>query len=253
MATSDIALTDVQVDNSSPQHTHVEFETLDAVPLASSSRGRVSGKPWKPQKTATVRSLIPDGVKTKSWEDRMQKIQKQKAIKQLQTELSEEKKAEKTRRREITLERKKAAEERRRLEEDKAKARTADFNHSHPFDLYPIRWAHERLHASAAGLAGPRRSTTETLWYCGTGGIHVSVAFISFGMAIPIISPRIVTISGCVWNPSGLETHIHQLEHATCPSGHRFKKLYKLACWSIIHDHDLALYLSMSQPCCACI
>lgn len=155
------------------------------------------------------------------------------------------------RRREITLERKKAAEERRRLEEDKAKARTADFNHSHPSDVYPNRWAHERLHVSAAGLAGPRRSTTETLWYCGTGGIHVSVAFISFGMTIPNISPHIVTISGCVWNPSGLETHIRQLEHATCPSRHRFKKLYKLACWSIFPDHDLGIaYVRLARLHC---
>ncbi|KZT05890.1 uncharacterized protein LAESUDRAFT_654762 [Laetiporus sulphureus 93-53] len=94
---------------------------LPATSLASSSAGRVSGKAWKHRKSATVRSHIPDGVKTKSWEDRMQKTQKEKAVKQLQAELSEEKRAEKARRREITLERKKAAEERRRLEEEKAK------------------------------------------------------------------------------------------------------------------------------------
>jgi len=96
-------------------------ETRNPASLAASSAGRVSGKAWKQPKSATVRSHIQDGVKTKSWEERMQKTQKEKAIKKLQAELSEEKKAEKARRREITLERKKAAEERRRLEEDKAK------------------------------------------------------------------------------------------------------------------------------------
>ncbi|KJA29289.1 hypothetical protein HYPSUDRAFT_154260 [Hypholoma sublateritium FD-334 SS-4] len=92
----------------------------DPLPLASSSNGRVSGKSWKPLKTATVRSHLPDGVKTKSWEDRMKKTQKALAIKKLETELKEEKQAEFQRRREITLERKHHADEKRRLEEAKA-------------------------------------------------------------------------------------------------------------------------------------
>ncbi|RDB29411.1 rRNA-processing protein CGR1 [Hypsizygus marmoreus] len=91
------------------------------IALPSSSNGRVSGKAWKAQKTATVRSQLPPGVKTKSWEDRMFKTQKALAIKKLQTELKEEKQAEIQRRREVTMERKKAAEERQRLEEAKAK------------------------------------------------------------------------------------------------------------------------------------
>ncbi|KAI0694875.1 hypothetical protein BC835DRAFT_1348536 [Cytidiella melzeri] len=91
------------------------------ISIKASSGGRVSGKPWKYQKTATVRSNIPDAVKTKRWEDRIQKTQKEKATKQVHAELKEEKQAEIKRRKEITLERKKAAEERRRLEEDKAK------------------------------------------------------------------------------------------------------------------------------------
>ncbi|KAI0734586.1 Cgr1 family-domain-containing protein [Fomitopsis betulina] len=95
--------------------------STSALPLAPSSSGRVSGKSWKHQKSAIVRTMLPDGVKSKSWDDRMQKAQKEKAIKKLQTELSEEKRADKERRRQITTERKKAAEERRRLEEDKAK------------------------------------------------------------------------------------------------------------------------------------
>lgn len=90
---------------------------VDAIPLASSSNGRVSGKPWKTLKSATVfvqfytmfivqtnvsdptssRSHIPEGVKTKNWEDRMEKTKKAQAIKMLQTELKEEKQAEITR------------------------------------------------------------------------------------------------------------------------------------------------------------
>ncbi|KAF4573048.1 rRNA-processing protein cgr1 [Pleurotus pulmonarius] len=91
------------------------------IPVASSSNGRVSGKSWKGQKSATVRSHLPNGVKTKSWQDRMEQAKKAQAIKRLQQELKDEKQAEITRRREITLQRKKAAEERQRLEEDKAK------------------------------------------------------------------------------------------------------------------------------------
>ncbi|KAF7436673.1 rRNA-processing protein cgr1 [Pleurotus ostreatus] len=87
------------------------------IPVASSSNGRVSGKSWKGQK----RSHLPNGVKTKSWQDRMEQAKKAQAIKRLQQELKDEKQAEIARRREITLQRKKAAEERQRLEEDKAK------------------------------------------------------------------------------------------------------------------------------------
>ncbi|KAI0348415.1 hypothetical protein BDW22DRAFT_90092 [Trametopsis cervina] len=72
----------------------VDLPATSSVPIGASSAGRLSGKPWKPQKTAAVRSHLPDGVKTKSWEDRMQKTQKEKAIKQLQAELKEEKLAE---------------------------------------------------------------------------------------------------------------------------------------------------------------
>ncbi|TEB39012.1 hypothetical protein FA13DRAFT_426652 [Coprinellus micaceus] len=90
------------------------------VHLASSSNGRVSGKAWKLQKSATVRSHLPRGVKTKSWEDRMEKTKKEQAIKKLQAELEEEKRTDIQRRKEITLERKKIAEEKRRIEEAKA-------------------------------------------------------------------------------------------------------------------------------------
>ncbi|KAG6832294.1 hypothetical protein H0H92_003527 [Tricholoma furcatifolium] len=87
----------------------------------TSSNGRVSGKSWKAPKTATVRSQLPEGLKTKSWDDRMRKTQQAQAIKKLEAELKEEKQAEIQRRRQITRERKQAAEERQRLEEDKAK------------------------------------------------------------------------------------------------------------------------------------
>ena len=40
------------------------------------------------------RSLLPAGLKTKKWEDRMEKTKKEQAIKKLQTELKEEKAAE---------------------------------------------------------------------------------------------------------------------------------------------------------------
>ncbi|TFK87994.1 hypothetical protein K466DRAFT_585907 [Polyporus arcularius HHB13444] len=96
-------------------------EQSSARPLAQTSGGRVSGKTWKVHKAATVRSLLPEGLKTKKWEDRMEKTKKAQAIKKLEAELKEEKLAEAQRRKEITMERKKAAEERRRLEEDKAK------------------------------------------------------------------------------------------------------------------------------------
>ncbi|KAL7285141.1 hypothetical protein ACG7TL_000233 [Trametes sanguinea] len=103
---------------------------VPVLPLAQSSAGRVSGKAWKPPKSATVRSHLPEGVKTKKWEERMEKTKKEQAIKKLQQELKQEKEEEIKRfvsapfprtRREVTLERKKALEERQRLEEAKAK------------------------------------------------------------------------------------------------------------------------------------
>jgi len=96
-------------------------ESNEPIAVASSSNGRLSGKSWKQPKKATVRSHMQPGVKAKSWEARMEKTKAEKAIKKLETELKEEKQAEKMRRKEITLERKRAAEERRRLEEDKAR------------------------------------------------------------------------------------------------------------------------------------
>ncbi|KAI0080264.1 hypothetical protein K474DRAFT_1657972 [Panus rudis PR-1116 ss-1] len=100
--------------------TSPEPTSEPVISLAPSAAGRVSGKPWKVPKSATVRSHLPEGVKTK-WEERMEKTKKEKAMKALQKELKEEKEAEIRRRREITLERKRAAEEKKRIEEEKAK------------------------------------------------------------------------------------------------------------------------------------
>ncbi|KAN0135734.1 Cgr1 [Lactarius tabidus] len=87
------------------------------IPIASSSHGRLSGKPWKSQKSATARSHMQPAVKSKSFSNRMEKTTKALAVKKLQAELKEEKQAEIQRRREVTLERRKAAEERKRAEE----------------------------------------------------------------------------------------------------------------------------------------
>ncbi|KAI0652184.1 Cgr1 family-domain-containing protein [Trametes meyenii] len=105
----------------SAQQTVVSAADASARSLAQTSAGRVSGKAWKVPKSATVRSHLPAGVKTKKWEERMEKTQKEHAIKKLQAELKQEKADEINRRKEVTLERKKAAEERQRLEEAKAK------------------------------------------------------------------------------------------------------------------------------------
>jgi len=87
--------------------------------LATTANGRVCGKPWKLQKSATVRSQSSEGHKTK-WHDRMEKTKREQAIKKLESELKQEKQAEKQRKREITLQRQKAGEERRRLEQERA-------------------------------------------------------------------------------------------------------------------------------------
>ena len=84
------------------------------VALASTTHGRLSRKPWKSQKSATVyvrsapghltsvrltilassRSHLQEAVKTKKWDDRMHKTKKAQAIKMLRDELKEEKQAE---------------------------------------------------------------------------------------------------------------------------------------------------------------
>ena len=112
----------------------------DVRSIAYTSNGRVSGKSWKSRKTATVygfllrtislsllkissRTHLPPGVKSKKWENRMQKTEKARAIKKLQADLRDEKQSEIHRRRQITKERNQAIAERRRLEDESAKVR----------------------------------------------------------------------------------------------------------------------------------
>lgn len=130
------------------------------------------------------RSHMPEGVKTKRWEDRMQKTQKEKAIKQLQTELKEEKQAEIRRfvtlfsfhyqklsianmfdrRKEITAERKKAAEERRRLEEDKAKVKLCKYLRNVCAETFELcRWAHGKQQDYAGRQDGQRKLITDQI------------------------------------------------------------------------------------------
>ncbi|KAI0331959.1 hypothetical protein GY45DRAFT_536750 [Cubamyces sp. BRFM 1775] len=171
--------------SASAQATSTPAGEVPVVPLAQSSAGRVSGKAWKMPKAATVRSHLPDGVKAKSWEDRMEKTKKEQAIKKLQAELKQEKQDEIKRRREITLERKKAAEERQRLEEAKAKVRLSQNSRPRPSRrrrplpcgsthaaarFFPslwepiCRWAHAKPPGYAARWAAPRKSTTDRPW-----------------------------------------------------------------------------------------
>ncbi|KIO08427.1 hypothetical protein M404DRAFT_8189 [Pisolithus tinctorius Marx 270] len=65
----------------------------NVIPLGSSSNGRASGKQWKPLKKATIRSQCSKGQKTK-WEERMERNKREKAIKKLENELKEERRAE---------------------------------------------------------------------------------------------------------------------------------------------------------------
>ncbi|KZW02562.1 hypothetical protein EXIGLDRAFT_759691 [Exidia glandulosa HHB12029] len=88
--------------------------------LAPSSNGRVSGKAWKDKKTATVRSHLPDGLRTRSFQERMERTKRERATKKLAQELQDETAQEKARKRAVTQERKKAAAERARLEQAKA-------------------------------------------------------------------------------------------------------------------------------------
>jgi rRNA-processing protein CGR1 len=66
---------------------------------------------------------MPDGVKAKNWEDRMQKTERARAIRKLQDELKDEKQSEIQRRRQITKDRKQAAAEKKSIQDEKAKVR----------------------------------------------------------------------------------------------------------------------------------
>ncbi|KAL7411420.1 Cgr1 family-domain-containing protein [Mrakia frigida] len=100
----------------------VEASTSTSTPprtlaVGQSAGGRVSGKFWKQPKTATRRSNLPAGVKTPSWDARVEKRKKEDAIKLLEKTLKDEKLAEEERKKTITKERKLRVEEKKRLEE----------------------------------------------------------------------------------------------------------------------------------------
>lgn len=63
---------------------------------------------------------MPNGLKTKKWEERMEQTKREAAIKKLEKEMKEEKLAEAAQRRETIRQRKLAAEEKQRIEEAKA-------------------------------------------------------------------------------------------------------------------------------------
>ncbi|KAF8609215.1 hypothetical protein BDV93DRAFT_518060 [Ceratobasidium sp. AG-I] len=109
-----------QITEAAAQDVVGEVEA-SVIQIANSSHGRVSGKGWKAQKTATRRSYLQEGVKSKSWEERMRKTATETAVKRLHKELIEEKAAEAARRRAVSQDRKKARAERARLEELAAK------------------------------------------------------------------------------------------------------------------------------------
>jgi hypothetical protein len=59
--------------------------SADAAVSAKTKLGRnVSGRPWKPTKTATVRNQKPASLKTKSWETRMAERTRLEAVKKLE-------------------------------------------------------------------------------------------------------------------------------------------------------------------------
>ncbi len=106
------------------------------------------------------RSHLPEVIKTKNWEHRMEKEKKARAIKMLQAELKEEKQADIQRRREITRERKRAAEERRRVEEEKTKVLVFS-SILPPFHSWPFSWVLGKQQGSAAKWAERRKSTID--------------------------------------------------------------------------------------------
>ncbi|CAO3647767.1 unnamed protein product [Cunninghamella blakesleeana] len=76
---------------------------------------RVSGKNWKLQKTATVRTQQPKSLR-RSWEKRSEERKRIQTVKALEKQLKDEKQAEKDRKRNINLERKRIEEEKARQE-----------------------------------------------------------------------------------------------------------------------------------------
>ncbi|KAF8321356.1 hypothetical protein DL93DRAFT_2163629 [Clavulina sp. PMI_390] len=91
------------------------------LPLNSSKGGRASGKAWKDRTSASKRTHLSVGLRTKSWDERMRKATEAAAVKKLEKELQDEKAAEQQARTDKIRARRKAREERERLEIMKAK------------------------------------------------------------------------------------------------------------------------------------
>ena len=169
------------------------------IPLAQSSGGRVSGKSWKTQKTATVyvsRTLISSGY-ADLWPQSIQSSSRRQV--EVGRAYGKDKEGEghkgtwegtqgwqagwdpkvgsgtssirfvdaklgSLRRREVTLERKKIAEEKKRIEEDKAKVGFPSVYHMFCLlivTIFFVRWAQERRRDYDAGQDVPKRSTTD--------------------------------------------------------------------------------------------
>lgn len=154
----------------------------DVVPIASNSNGRVSGKSWKSHNTATVygsflrtiplfelkisrRTHLPPGVKTKKWEDRMQKTEKARAIKKLQAELRDEKQSEIQRRRQMMKGRTQAIAERRRLEDERAKVRVLSHQQTFILHNFVASSANEGQQDSVVRWVERRKLITKVLVY----------------------------------------------------------------------------------------
>ncbi|CAG8490973.1 6151_t:CDS:2 [Acaulospora morrowiae] len=76
---------------------------------------RVSGKPWKYQKTATRRSQLQPSLR-KGWDERLAERKEKEITKLLEQELKNEVTLEKERKREAALKRKQALEEKEKQE-----------------------------------------------------------------------------------------------------------------------------------------
>lgn len=72
---------------------------------------------------------MPSGLRTKTWEDRMDQTKREAAIKKLEREMKEEKQAVAAQHREAIRQRRLALEEKKRIEESKALVSTSGHSH----------------------------------------------------------------------------------------------------------------------------
>ncbi|CAO3669949.1 hypothetical protein G6F70_005259 [Rhizopus microsporus] len=95
--------------------TNIDGTKADIGGFVDTVNKRVSGKIWKVQKKATVRNQQPKQLR-KSWDERTKERERHNAVKALERQLKEEKKAEIERKKQANLERKKIKEEKERQE-----------------------------------------------------------------------------------------------------------------------------------------